>query len=90
MLNSKLIETHQELQKELKELQRQEKELKELIVKEMEQREIMQVGRYELKLSRYEREFFSLKKALTKLDKRVLKPFITVSEAKRLTIKEVA
>jgi cell division septum initiation protein DivIVA len=90
MVSKKLIETHQELQKELKELQRQEKELRALIIQELGEKSQESIGDYIVKLSRYERESFSLKKALEKLDKRVLKPFITVSEAVRLTIKKAA
>ena len=85
-----LIEQYDNINQQMKALDHKLKKLKPPLIdalidndNELETEQVL------VKLSEYTRESFKLKDAKKQIDNRVLKPFITESTTKRITLKKV-
>jgi hypothetical protein len=90
MINKKLIETYQELKKELNNLETQIKDIQKIILDEIDANNELRIDDIIVKHSQYEQEYFKLKDAIEVLDKRMLKPFITIATIDKVIIKKAA
>jgi len=89
-ITKELIENYESLKEKFNDLDVQIKDIQKIILDEIAANEEVRIENKLVKHSQYTQEYFKLKDALTVLDKRQLKPFITESVINKVIIKKAA